>query len=134
MRHCRLPVTLAILGLALAGAVHGAEVPDFRDLLSGSAFPLSVKLKALTPGWRRVAVTGVANTGAGNPAALHAALLHVQTLGSLTGIRSFDLSRELADSAGAKESHDALVEATQGSRAGTAQHRPVLRSPPRRRR
>ena len=48
---------------------------------------------------------------------LSLALLHLQTLGTLTGIRPFDLARELADGAQAQERSHAMAEAMGGGRA-----------------
>jgi hypothetical protein len=47
--------------LLLPGAAQ--EKGSIRELLAGNALPLTLKLKDLTPGWRRLAVGGEADAG-----------------------------------------------------------------------
>src|SRR5438045_8441037 len=64
--------TLRLAGLLFIGGVLGLAGParaqtetSIADLLAGTAVPHTVKLKDLTPEWRRLTVTGEAMLGMG---------------------------------------------------------------------
>lgn len=57
-------LTLAFAAMALPSTCH-AQSNDLKRLLSGSTFPLSMKLKDLNGDWRRMNVSGQADGGMG---------------------------------------------------------------------
>src|SRR5262249_17033336 len=71
-----------LAGLTIAaGPVRAQTETSLADLLAGTAVPLTIKLKDLTPEWRRVSISGEAMLGMGGMQSM------MQGIGSMFGGR-----------------------------------------------